>query len=381
MEAIDTYLIGTALLMWCTILLLPWRPWSRVPAWDADSVPHAGKLDLEEITVLIPARNEAAFIQRTLRSLASQGPGLNVILVDDQSTDHTAHLARQVIPQDLTVISGEPLPQGWSGKLWALDQGFRHVHSSYTLLMDADIELRPGTVQGLGEQMRANNLQFISLMAVPYMGNFWEKLLMPAFVYFFKLLYPFRLSNSPSLKIAAAAGGCILLETRLLHEIGGFVTLKDALIDDCALARRIKSRGYRTWLGLTHSVRSLRPYRRFGELWDMVARTAFTQLNYSLWLLSLCSLLMLVGFAMPVAGLLHSSPIIKFLAGATLIIMMGTYIPMLRFYGRSPVWALAMPLIGTLYLAMTWNSAIRYWRGERSRWKGRKYNRDSGVTI
>lgn len=381
METIDTYLVSAAFLMWCIIVLLPWCPWSRAPTWDADPSTQSGKPDLEEITVLIPARNEEALIPRTLKSLASQGPGLKVILVDDQSTDHTVQLARQMIARHLTVISGESMPEGWSGKLWALDQGFRHVHSRYTLLMDADIELQPGTVAGLCRQMRISHLQFISLMAVPHMGHFWEKLLMPAFIYFFKLLYPFHLANSPRTTLAAAAGGCILLETRLLHEIGGFAAFKDALIDDCALARRIKSRGYRTWLGLTHSVRSLRPYQRPGELWDMVARTAFTQLKYSPWLLGLCTLLMLVGFAIPVVGLLYSTPVIQCLAAATLIIMMATYVPVLRFYGRTPVWALAMPLIGILYLAMTWSSAIRYWRGERSRWKGRKYGRNPEITI
>lgn len=381
MEAIGTYLVTAAALMWCSILLLPWRPWSRQPASDENPVLPADKLDLQEVTVLIPARNEAAFIQKTLQALASQGSGLNIILVDDQSTDETAQLAREVDIEDLVVFPGKSPPEGWSGKLWALEQGRRHVHSRFTLLMDADIELQPGVVSTLCERMRNEGFQLISLMAVPRMAGFWERLLMPAFIYFFKLLYPFQLANSSSSKIAAAAGGCILLETRLLDEIGGFASLRDALIDDCALARRIKSQGYKTWIGLTHSAHSLRPYERLGDIWEMVARTAFTQLHYSPWLLGLCTLLMVLGFAMPVVGLLHPYLLTRSVAVAALIIMMITYAPMLRFYDRSLVWALAMPLIGMLYLAMTWDSAIRFWRGERSRWKGRRYGRDSGITI
>lgn len=381
MEAIGTWLVIAAALMWWSILLPPWRPWSRQPALDGQLVLPLDNQDLAEVTVLIPARNEAAFIRKTLQSLASQGRGLTIILVDDQSTDTTAQLAREVDIEDLVLLTGKPLPKGWSGKLWALEQGRRHVHSRFTLLMDADIQLQPGVVGALRERMKKQDLQFISLMAVPRMAGFWERLLMPAFVYFFKLLYPFRLANSPCSKVAAAAGGCILLETRLLDEIGGFASLRDALIDDCALARRIKSLGYKTWIGLTHSVHSLRPYKRLGDIWEMVARTAFTQLHYSLWLLGLCTLLMVLGFALPLVGLFHPDFLTRYLAVAALIGMIVAYVPTLRFYDRSLVWALAMPLIGMLYLAMTWSSAIRFWRGERSRWKGRRYGRDFGITI
>ncbi len=326
-----------------------------------------------DVTVLIPARNEARVIQKTLRSLASQGAALNVVVVDDQSTDDTAEIARKTTTHSLLVISGQPLPAGWSGKLWALEQGRPLVKTPLTLLMDADIELRPGLVRTLRDKMATDDLQFVSLMVEPSMTGRWEKLLMPAFVYFFKLLYPFRLSNSPFPKVAAAAGGCILLKTRLLEEIGGFAALRGALIDDCTLARKVKSVGGKTWLGLTHSARSLRSYTRLGDLGDMVARTAFTQLKYSNGLLMLCTAVMVIGFWLPWLGLFYPSAEVKTTAVAALIAMMLSYMPTLKFYGRSPTWAFAMPLIGTFYLAMTWSSAIRYWRGERARWKDRAY--------
>ena len=197
---------------------------------------------------------------------------------------------------------------------------------------------------------------------------------MPAFIYFFKLLYPFRLSNSSSSKTAAAAGGCILVETEVLNAIGGFDSLRGELIDDCALARRVKSLGCRTWMGLSHSVRSLRPYNRLGIIWNMVARTAFTQLGYSKLALILCTIVMLVSFSLPVINLLFPPVSVKLLSTFCLAGMMLSYLPTLRFYGISGWWALTMPLVGTLYLAMTWTSAIKYWLGETAEWKGRKYS-------
>jgi len=207
--------------------------------------------------------------------------------------------------------------------------------------------------------MRAENVHLISLMAVLRMETFWERLLMPAFIYFFKLLYPFHLSNSSSSKVAAAAGGCILLETRVLDEIGGFNSLRGALIDDCALAKRVKSKGYKTWMGLSHSVRSLRPYNDMRAIWNMVARTAFTQLRYSTLLLILCTVIMLASFGMPGIGLLLSPISVKLLSAFCLASMVLTYLPTLNFYRMSAWWALAMPLIGSLYLAMTWTSLAR----------------------
>jgi len=245
------------------------------------------------------------------------------------------------------------------------------------LLLDADIELCPGMLAVAKAKLRSAHLDLLSVLAAPRMEGLWEKLSMPAFVYFFKLLYPFRLCNAPRSRFAAAAGGFVLLKTRLLDEIGGFTVIKDALIDDCALAKSIKRKGGSTWLGLSLSVRSLRRNERLTDLGRMVARTAFTQLNYSSARLGLCTLLMLVAFWIPAQSLLHSSPSGRVMALFVLAMMMLTYLPTLKFYNRSPLWALTLPLVAMLYLALTWASAIGYCRGRRSTWKGRVYRKGS----
>ena len=331
--------------------------------------------DLSAITVLIPARNEAEVIGTTLAGLAVQGDGLKVVLVDDQSTDGTSRIAQQTVGVDLLIVSGEAPPPGWSGKLWALNQGLKHVHTDLVLLLDADIELKPGLLSALKTKMRQGGPAFVSVMASLRMDSFWERLLMPAFIYFFKLLYPFRLSNSRFPWVAAGAGGCILMQREALQEIGGFHSVKGRLIDDCALARQVKKAGYRTWIGLSHSVCSIRPYRRLATIWNMVARTAFNQLRYSVILLLFCSVIMAAMFWAPAAGLLFSGAAIKGLSLCALLAMIATYLPILAFYGLSRWWALLLPLVGTLFLAMTWTSAIRFWQGKGSEWKGRSYGR------
>jgi hopene-associated glycosyltransferase HpnB len=209
------------------------------------------------------------------------------------------------------------------------------------------------------------------------MVSFWERLLMPAFVYFFKMLYPFRLSNSGFSGVAAAAGGCTMLETRLIKEIGGFEAIRNELIDDCALAKRVKSLGYRTWIGLTHSVHSLRRYDNLAGIWNMVARTAFFQLHYSMLFLVGTTAIMLIVFWLPVAGLFFAPVSAKIISACALAGLVLSYIPTLRFYGRSRAWGLTMPLIAILYLAMTWSSAFRFWVGAGPSWKGRFYTKDN----
>jgi hopene-associated glycosyltransferase HpnB len=371
MQMIWSCLVFVGAAIWFFVVLVPWRPWSTRESLDAD--PARPEADLSDITVLIPARNEAETIQQTLQALRAQGRHLRIIVIDDQSTDRTAELARAVPVENLELIHGRPLPEGWSGKQWALEQGRQQVHTPLILLTDADIEMKPGILNTLYETMRRNNLRFISLMAELRMRNFWERLLMPAFVYFFKLLYPFQLANSPSCRVAAAAGGCILLETSLLAEIGGFHPVRGELIDDCALARRVKSRGCKTWVGLSHSVRSLRAYRDLDAIWHMVARTAFTQLRYSCVLLVLCTVVMCTAFWVPLGGLFSAQLGMRFVSAAALSAMLLTYVPTLRFYRLSPWWTFTMPLIAILYLAMTWSSAIGHWRGRGFQWKGRAY--------
>lgn len=360
-------------LLWLGLLLPPWRPWGNREQLEAHVSPPE---DLSDVAALIPARNEAHAIGPTLRALAAQGRHLKIVVVDDQSSDGTAEIARATDVAGLRLVGGQTLPAGWSGKLWALEQGRCELDRPLTLLLDADIELAPGLLSALRRKLRDEGLQLVSLMAALRMQAFWERLLLPAFVFFFRLLYPFRLANDPAWpRVAAAAGGCVLLETRLLADIGGFAALRAELIDDCALARRVKAQGARTWIGVTHDVRSLRPYPRLGSIWAMVARTAFTQLRYSLIWLLVCTAVFAAAFWLPPALLVVGDGPARALAALALAAMVASYVPTLHFYRLSALWALALPVTATLYLAMTWDSARRYWAGERSRWKDRVYAR------
>jgi len=370
------YLAVAGACAWAILFLLPWRPWATSEALDAPA-DLTGE-DLSDITVLIPARNEAGVIKATLAGVNAQDGHIPVILVDDRSTDGTAVAAESAGMKDLRIIAGERPPEGWSGKLWALQQGFRHVHTNLLLLLDADIRLDPGILWALRRKMEEGDLQLVSLMAALRMVGFWERLLMPAFIYFFKMLYPFRLSNSRFPWVAAAAGGCILLRTVALRGSGGFGAVRNELIDDCALAKQIKGAGGRTWIGLSHSVVSLRAYEDIKDVWDMVARTAFHQLRFSTLLLLLCTVMIIIVFWLPVAGVFLPSILSKGISGCALAAMVLTYLPTLRFYNLSFGWALLLPVIATFYLSMTWTSAIRFWQGKGLEWKGRSYDARQG---
>jgi hopene-associated glycosyltransferase HpnB len=355
-------------LMWVGLLLVPWRPWSTREHLEADR--HAmSAADFGEITVLIPARNEAEMIGATLAALQVQAARLNVVVIDDQSGDATAQTAAAF--PNTRVISGLPLPDGWAGKLWALEQGLAHVHTAMTLLLDADIQLQPGLLGSLLEHKRREGRHLVSLMADLRRISFWDRLLLPVFVYYFKLLYPFSLSNSRSRHIAAAAGGCVLMDTQVLRQVGAFASLRGALIDDCALARQVKNAGYSTWLGLSRDVVSVRPYGSLTSVHDMVARSAFTQLGYSTLLLVVVTVVFALAYGLPfvLLGSVHAWPL-GLVAWAAMTL---SYMPVLRYYRMSPLWALLLPLSAVLYLGMTWSSAFRYWRGIRSSWKGRTY--------
>ncbi len=363
------------LLIWLSILMLPWRPWSTRESLDADS---RLCVDLSSVTVLIPARNEQDVIARTLGALTGQGDLAEIILIDDQSTDETVAIARQSNLQKLKVINGRPLDKGWSGKLWALEQGREEVDSEYILLLDADIELQPATISTLLNKLLEQQLDMVSLMAFLRMRSFWEVLLMPAFIYFFKLLYPFALANSASKWVAAAAGGCILIKTSRLNDIGGFAALKEELIDDCSLAKHIKAAGGRTWIGLTHSAISHRCYDTLQTIWDMVARTAYTQLHYSVSLLLVCTILMTLAFVLPVLSIFVMGFPVILVPLSAFLMMMASYVPVLKYYGRNPLWAFTLPVTAVLYLCMTWSSARRYWQGTGAIWKNRAYARPAG---
>lgn len=357
---------------WMALLVVPWRPWStreRLEPTAEDCAPS----DLHDVTALIPARNEAALIERSVRAAVAQGNGLRVVVIDDQSADDTSGAATRAGAHD--VIASAALPEGWTGKLWALEQGLRRVQTPLVLLLDADIVLAAGAIAALRRRMLASAAQMASVMAAPRFGSFWERLLLPAFVYFFKLLYPFQLANRPRTRVAAAAGGCVLIERRVLDGIGGFAALRGALIDDCTLAQLAKRAGFATWIGLTQAATSVRTSSRLADIWNMVARTAFTQLRYStLWLLA-CTGIMALVFAVPVAGLVASDGPARGAAAIACAALCATYVPTLRYYGLHWLRALTLPVVAALFLAMTWTSALRYWRGTRSAWRGRTYAR------
>lgn len=359
--------IATAL-VWGLYWLLPWRPWRAAPVFE----PTAGAArPLDDVVVLIPARDEAQTLPATLQALARQGPGLAVVVVDDGSSDGTAEVARRAPCPEITVVAGRERPPGWSGKLWALEQARAHADRPLVLLLDADIVLAPGTVAALRATLDSRGLGLVSLMAELSMRGPWERALMPAFIHFFMQLYPFRLVASRRSRVAAAAGGCVLLRREVLEAIGGFAALRNAVIDDCALARRVKDAGHDIALYLTRAARSQRRAAGLGDIWDMVARTAYAQLGYRSSALVGCTVALALAYLAPPA-LLAGAP--GPLTLATWAAMSASYLDTLRFYRRSPAWALALPAIAALYLLMTWGSAVRFWRGEHTRWKGRSYS-------
>ncbi|HET7312975.1 glycosyltransferase [Salinisphaera sp.] len=371
---IFTILVLISLIVWLGLLAQPWLPWLLRERFVADEA-DAAAADLSDVTVLIPARDEADSLAQTLTALARQGPGLSVIVIDDNSSDGTAEIARAAALERLSVIQGRPLPEGWTGKLWALEQARTRVTTTRVLLLDADIRIAPGTIAGLKTKAIVDDRQMVSLMAQLRMISLAERLLIPAFIYFFKLLYPFALSNTGSPYVAAAAGGCVLIDRAMLDRIGGFGALADAVIDDCTLARCVRRAGGRTWVGVTHAAVSLRGYDDFDGIHAMVARSAYSQLRYSPWLLAGCTVVMALMFWAPPLALLFGDPLARGLALAAWGGMVVSYMPTLTYYGLSRLWALALPLIGTIYLAMTWSSALRYWRGVRTAWRGRAYRR------
>jgi len=287
-------------------------------------------------------------------------------------------VAQSVPGLNLKVISGQPLPEGWSGKVWALEQGVRRIETPLTLMIDADIALGPGVIAALKAQMRRGGYQLVSVMASLSMRSFWEKVLNPSFIYFFKMLYPFRLAKTNNPHFYSAAGGCIMLETRVFPVIGGLASIRGELIDDCALARQVKRARFRTWIGQSRAVRSNRIYQGLGDIWNMVARSAFTQLRYSMVILLLTTFFIVSLFVVPIVSWAVPVRHVQALGLLAWAMMTASYLPTLRFYSLSLLWALSLPLVGVLYMGMTWSSALRYWRGERSRWKGRVYRQTDG---
>jgi hopene-associated glycosyltransferase HpnB len=322
------------------------------------------------VTAVIPARNEADVVAQAIGSLAAQDyPGeFRIVLVDDDSADGTADIARRAVPSGrLTVLRAAPLPPGWTGKLWAVSQGIEQAGTpDYLLLTDADIVHPPENLSELAARAESG-YDLVSYMAKLKCGSLAERALIPAFVFFFFMLYPPAWIRNPRRKTAGAAGGCILMRRSMLERIGGIAAIRGELIDDCALARAVKQAGGRVWLGLSENTRSIRGYAAFGEIGRMISRTAFTQLGYSPLLLAGTVLGLAMAYWLPVALTLAGQP----LGAAAWLLMSICYRPALRFYGRSPLWAPLLPVIAAFYMGCTVHSALQYWRGAGGLWKGR----------
>lgn len=369
-----TVIAALALAAWAYLFAAHAEFW-RIEEPVSPSVAQAS--GLVGVAVVIPARNEADVIGAAITSLLGQDfPGaLHIFVVDDASSDGTAAAARAAAPADkLTVISGTALPAGWTGKMWAVAQGVERARAfnpdSY-LLTDADIAHGTDTLSRLMRISQEGRYDLASYMVRLQSATAAEKLLIPAFVYFFLLLYPPRWVRERRSRTAGAAGGCMLVRREALERAGGIEAIRSAIIDDCALAAAIKRSGGRVWLGLTQSSRSLRPYGSFGEIDRMIARTAFDQLHHSVLLLIVCLAGLLLAFVAPVALLFTGRALPTVLAAAAWVLMSLTYLPMVRFYRLNPLRALTLPLAAVFYMGATLHSAVNYWRGRGGQWKGR----------
>jgi hopene-associated glycosyltransferase HpnB len=368
-----------AAVVWAYLVLGHGRYWltsQRLP--PAPGPPRDGE-SWPAVVAVIPARNEAAMLPLVLPTLLGQDyPGpLTVILVDDCSTDGTSEVAGAIGPGQIQVLAGAPLPPGWAGKVWAMAQGLAHASADarYVLFTDADIAWAPTALKDLVRAAETDDRDLVSQMALLRTASGWERVVVPAFVYFFAQLYPFARVNSPRSRTAAAAGGCMLVRREALERSAGLDPIRGARIDDVALGQVIKGQRRRCWLGLSTAVVSVRPYPRLADLWQMVARSAYIQLRYNPFLLAgtvagLAFLYLLppVGAIIGLAGG-GGATTIAGLAGWALMSL--SYLPMLRLYRLSPLRAPGLPLIALLYAAMTVDSARRHYAGRGAEWKGR----------
>jgi hopene-associated glycosyltransferase HpnB len=362
--------------IWVYLLLFRggfWRLPYRPPAVMA--VPPA-----RSVVAVIPARDEAATIGRAVASLLAQHyrGDLHIVVVDDQSSDGTAEAARLAAAGAeasgrLTICPGKPLPHGWTGKLWAVRQGVEMARSrlpAYLLLTDADIVHGPGNVSDLVARAETQGYDLVSLMVRLNCRSLWEQLLIPAFVFFFFKLYPPSWVADPTRRTSAAAGGCMLIRASTLERIGGIDSIRHEIIDDCALARRVKSIG-KVWLGPSPDTRSIREYRSWRAIWDMIVRSAFAQLGYSAGMLVLTVLALALTYLAPPALLLSSEPAVIICGGGAWLGMTIAFLPTLRAYDAPRLLSPLLPLIALFYIAATIASALQFWRGRGGYWKGR----------
>jgi hopene-associated glycosyltransferase HpnB len=338
------------------------------------------------VVAVVPARNEADVVERTLNSLLGQDyPGeLRIILIDDHSEDGTGDIARRLAREHpagsrLVVVASEDIPRGWVGKMWALHTGIRLAETRwpdapYLHLTDADVEHGPGNLRAMVYKAEVEALGLVSLMVMLHCKTGWEKLLIPAFVYFFQMLYPFPRINDPGSRVAGAAGGCMLIRAQSLRRAGGIESIRGEIIDDCALGAALKSVG-RVWVGLSDTEYSVRPYSGLAEIWAMVARSAYTQLRHSAWMLALTVVGMTLVFLAPPLVVLtapaHGNGWATGLALSAWLAMAWSFKPSALRYRRPATFGLLLPAAALLYLGMTLDSARRYRIGAGSQWKGR----------
>jgi hopene-associated glycosyltransferase HpnB len=349
--------------------------------FDDDFSVHAAPASWPSVTAIVPARNEAATIVQSISSLLQQNYAgeFHIIVVDDHSDDLTARLADQSAAQHnaatpVAIHRAEPLPQNWTGKLWALNHGVSIAASAppaYFWFTDADIVHAPDTLTRLVSRAEQNRLDLTSLMVLLQAKAFPEQATIAAFLFFFLKLYPPKWIANPEARTAGAAGGCVLLRSEALHRIGGFSAVRSEVIDDCAVARAVKHSGGKIWMGLTRQSISLRAYDSFAEIRDLIARTAFTQLRYSIFLLLGTLVGLIVTYIAPVALLFVHNDITRSIALLTWLTMSFLFLPTIRFYRLSPYWALLLPLTAAFYAYATVLSAIRYYANRGALWKGR----------
>jgi hopene-associated glycosyltransferase HpnB len=374
-------LAALSLAIWLYLLFAHGGFWRERPV-----PPLAAPARWPEVVAVVPARDEAKTIGRAIASLLRQRyPGaFSIVLVDDHSSDETVAAATRVAreirsPAHLTIVPAGPLPRGWTGKLWAVSEGLRHIDevgnaAECVLLTDADIEHDPDNLAELVARMEKRRLDLASLMVRLRCNSIAERLLVPAFVFFFQMLYPFAWVNDSRRSTAGAAGGCMLIRRAALAKAGGIASIRGSLIDDCALGRTMKRHG-RIWLGLTEKTQSLRRYPRLGDIWRMIARTAYTQLNQSPLMLGGAILGMSVTFLAP-PFLVPAGGLAGLLAVLAWLAMTIAFTPTLRLYRQPLLMAPLLPFIALFYMAATIDSARRHRQGRGGEWKGRIQERD-----
>ena len=354
---------------------------------ERDNVPVRRPAAPPSVAIVVPARNEADSIAESVTTLTAQDyAALNLVLVDDDSDDGTAEVARKAAAaigatERLTIVANKSLPKGWTGKLWAVKQGIAAAEEKfapkYLLLTDADIVHDADTVSWLVGHAEAHDLVLTSLTARWRCENLAERVHIPAFIFFFQMLYPFAWVNDPKNDMAGAAGGCMLVRTDALRAAGGIDAIHGALIDDCALAVELKKQGP-IWLGLTDRVRSIRPYPDWGDIRRMVARSAYAQLRYSPLMLAGTVIGLALTYLVPPFMALFGAGWAQFLGIATWALMALAFQPTLRFYRLSPLWGVALPAISFLFMLYTLDSAYQYAAGKGGAWKGRVQAKASG---